>query len=141
MLLETRASFHVDQLVLVFYIMYIFTLCCVYYWNVAILLGISARFPTRIPCVYLQDLMVGTEASELRSSLEVSYPMDNGIVRNWDDMVHLYDYTFGPDRLNIDTTNSRILLTEAPMNPVKNRQRMVEVSHVFVTSLDGTGVM
>ena len=30
--------------------------------------------------------MVGDEASELRSMLEVNYPMENGIVRNWDDM-------------------------------------------------------
>ena len=29
----------------------------------------------------MQDLMIGDEASELRSMLEVSYPMENGIVR------------------------------------------------------------
>lgn len=29
----------------------------------------------------LQDLMVGDEASKLRSMLEISYPMQNGIVR------------------------------------------------------------
>lgn len=28
-----------------------------------------------------QDLMVGDEASKLRSLLEISYPMQNGIVR------------------------------------------------------------
>lgn len=28
-----------------------------------------------------QDLMVGDEASKLRSMLEISYPMQNGIVR------------------------------------------------------------
>ena len=33
-----------------------------------------------------KDLMVGDEASQLRSMLEVNYPMENGIVRNWDDM-------------------------------------------------------
>ena len=30
--------------------------------------------------------MVGNEASLLRSFLEVNYPMENGIVRNWEDM-------------------------------------------------------
>ena len=30
--------------------------------------------------------MVGNEASILRSYLEVNYPMENGIVRNWEDM-------------------------------------------------------
>lgn len=71
--------------------------------------------------------MVGDEASELRSMLEVNYPMENGIVRNWDDMKHLWDYTFGPEKLNIDTKNCKILLTEPPMNPTKNREKIVEV--------------
>lgn len=46
--------------------------------------------------------MVGDDASELRSMLEVNYPMENGIVRNWDDMIHLWDYTFGEEKLNVD---------------------------------------
>lgn len=85
-------------------------------------------------CVYWalslhsQDLMVGDEASELRSMLEVNYPMENGIVRNWDDMKHLWDYTFGPEKLNIDTRDCKILLTEPPMNPTKNREKIVEVN-------------
>lgn len=72
--------------------------------------------------------MVGEEASALRSMLEVKYPMENGIVRNWEDMLHVYDYTFGRDKMNIDPHNSKILLTEPPMNPMKNREKMVEVS-------------
>lgn len=76
--------------------------------------------------------MVGDEASQLRAMLEVNYPMENGIVRNWDDMLHLYDYTFGENKLNIDPRNCKLLLTEPPMNPMKNRQKMVEVwEHFF----------
>jgi len=71
--------------------------------------------------------MVGDEASELRSMLEVSYPMENGIVRNWEDMVSLYDYTFGSSKLDINPTNCKLLLTEPPMNPTKNREKMIEV--------------
>ena len=81
--------------------------------------------------------MVGDEASELRSMLEVSYPMENGIVRNWDDMVSLYDYTFGASKLNIKPDNCKLLLTEPPMNPTKNRERMIEVnkSHILLCYL------
>lgn len=81
--------------------------------------------------------MVGDEASELRSMLEVNYPMENGIVRNWDDMKHLWDYTFGPEKLNIDSRNCKILLTEPPMNPTKNREKIIEVSfnnYIYVYS-------
>ncbi|KAL8624383.1 Actin-related protein 2 [Nucella lapillus] len=85
------------------------------------------RSTARIGDIEVKDLMVGDEASQLRSMLEVNYPMDNGIVRNWEDMIHVYDHTFGKDRLNVDTPNTRILLTEPPMNPMKNREKMVEV--------------
>ena len=72
--------------------------------------------------------MIGDEASKLRSMLEINYPMQNGIVRSWDDMNHLFDYTFGADKLNIDPPNCKLLLTEPPMNPTKNREKMVEVN-------------
>lgn len=85
------------------------------------------RSSTKINNIEVKDLMVGDEASELRSMLEVSYPMENGIVRNWDDMVSLYDYTFGQSKLNIDPTKCKLLLTEPPMNPMKNREKMIEV--------------
>lgn len=71
--------------------------------------------------------MVGDEASKLRSMLEVAYPMENGMVRNWEDMCHVWDYTFGPNKMNIDAKNCKVLLTEPPMNPVKNREKMIEV--------------
>lgn len=56
----------------------------------------------------LQDLMVGDEASKLRHMLEVNYPMDNGIVRNWEDMKHVWDYTFGETKLNVDPKNCKV---------------------------------
>ncbi|KAK6182214.1 hypothetical protein SNE40_009945 [Patella caerulea] len=84
------------------------------------------RSQTKIMDIEVKDLMVGEEASKLRSMLEVNYPMENGIVRSWEDMLHLYDHTFGKDMMNIDPKNTRILLTEPPMNPMKNREKMVE---------------
>lgn len=71
--------------------------------------------------------MVGDEASKLRSMLEVTYPMENGIVKNWEDMCHIWDYTFGNEKLDIDPKGCKIMLTEPPMNPIKNRERMLEV--------------
>lgn len=76
--------------------------------------------------------MVGDEASKLRSMLEVSYPMENGMVRNWEDMCHVWDYTFGPNKMNIDAKNCKVLLTDPPMNPLKNREKMIEVIVFFL---------
>ncbi|XP_033219228.1 actin-related protein 2 isoform X1 [Belonocnema kinseyi] len=75
----------------------------------------------------VRDLMVGDEASKLRSMLEISYPMQNGIVRNWEDMCHVWDYTFGEEKMNINPRECKILLTEPPMNPTTNREKMIEV--------------
>lgn len=77
--------------------------------------------------IEVKDLMVGESASALRQMLEISYPMENGIVRNWDDMCHIWDYTFGPEKLDIDPSQCKLLLTEPPMNPLSNRERMLQV--------------
>jgi len=52
--------------------------------------------------------------------------MENGIVRKWDDMQHLWDFTFF-EKLRVDTTGRKILLTEPPLNPLANREKMCEV--------------
>jgi actin-related protein 2 len=42
--------------------------------------------------------------------------VDEGIVKNWEDMTHLWNYTFH-DKLKINPGEHKILLTEPPMNP------------------------
>jgi len=85
------------------------------------------RAANRIDDIEVKDLMVGDEASKLRSMLEVNYPMENGMVRNWEDMLHVWDYTFGEEKLNIEPDKCKILLTEPPLNPLRNREKMIEV--------------
>lgn len=85
------------------------------------------RAVNKIGDIDVKDLMVGDEASKLRSMLEISYPMQNGIVRNWEDMCHVWDYTFGKEKMNINPRECKILLTEPPMNPITNREKMIEV--------------
>ncbi len=51
--------------------------------------------------------MIGEEASKLRSLLQCGYPMDNGIVRNWNDMELVWDYTFH-EKLGIDPTQCKV---------------------------------
>jgi len=52
--------------------------------------------------------------------------MENGIVKRWDDMEHLWNYTFD-EKMKIDTAGRKILLTEPPLNPLKNREQMCDV--------------
>lgn len=52
--------------------------------------------------------------------------MENGIITRWEDMLHLWDYTF-TEKLQINPSGRKILLTEPPMNPLSNREKMCEV--------------
>ncbi|KAK9315157.1 actin family [Lipomyces starkeyi] len=83
------------------------------------------RAEERTGNVEIKDIMAGDEASAVRTMLQISYPMENGIIKNWEDMGHLWDYAFY-ERMNIDPTGKKILLTEPPMNPLSNREKMVD---------------
>jgi len=76
--------------------------------------------------IEIKDVMVGDEAQKLRNMLQITYPLENGIVRNWEDIQYVWDYTFF-EKLKADPKQSKIMLTEAPMNPKKNREQMVQV--------------
>jgi actin-related protein 2 len=75
--------------------------------------------------VELKELMVGEECSKYRAMLETSHPVENGIVKDWKGMQHLWDHTFN-EKLKIEPKNHRILLTEPPMNPKQNQKNMLE---------------
>jgi actin-related protein len=74
---------------------------------------------------FIKDIMVGDEAAKLRSMLQITYPLDNGVVRNWEDMGYVWDYTFF-EKLKVNPNECKIMLTEAPMNPAANRKKMIE---------------
>lgn len=75
--------------------------------------------------VEMKDIMVGDEAAAVRSNLEINYPVRNGIVKDWDDMERVWDYTF-KHKLKVNCASSKIMLTEPPLNPKKNREKLVE---------------
>ncbi|KAG4306136.1 hypothetical protein PORY_000124 [Pneumocystis oryctolagi] len=94
------------------------------------------RVEEQIGTSVIRDIMVGDEAASVRNMLQISYPMENGIIKNWEDMQHLWDYTFN-EKLKIDTRDRKILLTEPPMNPLSNREKMCLTTGVVVDSGDG----
>ncbi|GFH16594.1 actin-related protein Arp2, partial [Haematococcus lacustris] len=50
--------------------------------------------------------------------------MANGIVQNWADMELVWSHTWS--QLGIEPGSSYVLLTDAALNPVANRKRVVE---------------
>lgn len=83
------------------------------------------RSEERMAEIQLKDIMVGEECEIARSNLEITYPIRNGKVTDWEDMCRLWDHAF-TDLLQVDPKTSQLLITEAPMNPKENREKMVQ---------------
>jgi actin, other eukaryote len=71
-------------------------------------------------------IYVGTDAQNKRGVLKLNYPIEHGIVTDWDGMEKLWEYTFN-NQLRVESNSRNVLLTEAPQNPKKNREKMMEI--------------
>ena len=73
-----------------------------------------------------KKFFVGKEASAISGVLNINNPVSEGVINNWDDIEKLLGYIFSSE-LKIDPNEYNILLTETPMNPKENKEKLAQI--------------
>ncbi|OIR59189.1 MAG: actin-related protein 2 [Amphiamblys sp. WSBS2006] len=87
---------------------------------------VTRRDVFRSENIQLKAVYVGDEIEEIaaHTAVDITHPIENGVVRDWEGMRLVWEYTFYT-RLGLeDLSECQIMLTEAPQNPTANRERM-----------------
>jgi actin len=73
-----------------------------------------------------KEFYIGDDAQARRGILHIRYPIEHGIVTNWDDMEKIWHHTFY-NEMRVNPEENNVMLTEAPMNPKQNREKMTQI--------------
>ena len=75
----------------------------------------------------VKDIYIGEEAMSKRGSLEITQPILNGIVKNFDLLESVLHHVFY-NELRVAPENHPLLITEHPLNPKSNRETLLEIA-------------
>ncbi|KAJ9464603.1 actin [Diplonema papillatum] len=84
----------------------------------------KAVFPAVIGTKRGEDKVVGEEAAS-KIGYRLSYPVEHGIVNDWDGMSMVWKQAY--KELETEPEDQAVMITEAPLNPTENRRKMLEI--------------
>ncbi|KAJ7120726.1 actin 1 [Mycena crocata] len=79
-----------------------------------------------LPGVKQKGIYVGDEAQARRSSLDLSYPIEHGVITNWDAMEKIWNHIFS-NELSVAPEGQAVLLTDAPLTPKAHRENTAQI--------------
>ena len=74
----------------------------------------------------INEHYIGYSALGKRAVLTIDYPIEHGVVNNWDGMEMIWNYIFS-EILNIEPEEHNIILTEPSLNPKENREKFSQI--------------
>ena len=72
------------------------------------------------------ECFVGDEAQTRRDVLSIDYPMERGLITNWDDMEKIWSHAF-LNSLRIEPAEHPVLISDTALNPKSHREKMTQV--------------
>jgi centractin len=72
------------------------------------------------------ETFIGQKAQDLRGILSIHYPMEHGVITNWESMEKIWQYVYS-EELKTLSEEHPVLFTEAPLNPLQNRSKAAEI--------------
>ena len=73
-----------------------------------------------------KEFFVGADAEAKRGVLKLNYPIENGIVNNWDDMEKIWGHIF-TNELRVAPEEHNVMITEPILNPKENGEKMAQI--------------
>ncbi|KAJ5070720.1 actin [Anaeramoeba ignava] len=73
-----------------------------------------------------KDTYIGDEAQSKRGILTITYPIENGIIQNFDDIQRIWHHTFY-NELCISPDYHPVLLSDVSLNPKINKEKITQI--------------
>ena len=75
---------------------------------------------------HFNDAYVGDEAHHKCGALVLNRPITHGMTTDWEDMEKIWHHIFF-NELRVEPSEHAVILTEHPVGPKANRERMIQV--------------
>ena len=76
---------------------------------------------------HLKQIMIGDEVTPFRSLLDLSHPISEGLIVDEEDLYKLWDYVLTTKLEIEDPSEKKVIVTEAPQNPISNKIKICEI--------------